>query len=513
MIEMLLAQMGPCLSTDLADQLAKVAHLTPAAARQRVSRARAPVKRLASLPFARKARFLYLEKDYRSPWFWQALTRAIFESGGPYARALGAVTAREIVPLDQFHIACGAPLQQKGHIFAETVLKRMIEAGVLTTVEAPGLGTCVVLTSLAEAPSKLEDAINRARGRIISEDILLDTMREWVKNMALASYGKVQRRGDKATLLPKVGTFAWDLTGPSYVAPLVTWPKAKNKNKKPQPGFLVCDVLLNGEITVEGLAPFLHKCKTVASAGRVRAPLAIFIAERYAPEAFIAARSAGIIPATPESLFGRDAAEGFRALAGVMTDAANGITVDPARFDDLFARLGKVEGAVGNMRGAFFELLVAEVVRRTASAPVRLNHIVRSKKGQKAEVDVWLIEPNIRARFIECKGRHPDSFVDDDEIVEWLTKRIPTVRDYLEGNDDMKGVRPVFELWVTGMISDHAKDRVELTRQALAQQCDVAVLYAEEIRAVVKAVNDPGMFKTFEKHFVPVVWGDVKKAE
>ena len=105
-----LKALGPCLSTDLTDYLVTHRGLSPAAARQRVSRGAPQIKRLAHLPFARKARFLYHQDDYASPHYWESLYAAIFATNGPYARALGAVQAREVVPLGHFLGACGAPI-------------------------------------------------------------------------------------------------------------------------------------------------------------------------------------------------------------------------------------------------------------------------------------------------------------------------------------------------------------------------------------------------------------------
>ena len=123
--------LGPCLSTDLTKYLIKTHHLNPTTARQRVSRAATEVKRLAHLPFQRNARFLYLKDDFASLQYWDNLYKAIYETRGAYARALGAVEARKIMPLGHFIIACGAPLAQKKHISADTVLKRLTSANVL----------------------------------------------------------------------------------------------------------------------------------------------------------------------------------------------------------------------------------------------------------------------------------------------------------------------------------------------------------------------------------------------
>ena len=81
-----LKSLGPCLSTELAQHIVKTTGISPEAARQRVARASAPVKKLRHLPFARGIRFVYLEKDYRSPYYWERLFAAILTTKGAYAR-------------------------------------------------------------------------------------------------------------------------------------------------------------------------------------------------------------------------------------------------------------------------------------------------------------------------------------------------------------------------------------------------------------------------------------------
>ncbi|MFJ5391142.1 hypothetical protein ACIPUF_09940 [Pectobacterium sp. CHL-2024] len=74
-VEQLLKEGGPCLSTELARFLVDQHNLSPEAARQRISRQVAPVKRLAYLKFTRNARFMYLQDQYGSPWFWDRLEK------------------------------------------------------------------------------------------------------------------------------------------------------------------------------------------------------------------------------------------------------------------------------------------------------------------------------------------------------------------------------------------------------------------------------------------------------
>lgn len=489
--------LGPSLSTDLTDYLVNTYGLKPAAARQRISRAGSDVKRLGHLPFQRKARFLYLQSDYASPWYWKNLYKAIYGSKGAYARALGAVQARGAVPLAHFKIACGAPIAQKKHISADTVLERLLAADVLVKENLPGIGVSVMTKESFEMYlSKNDTLVARTHSRLISESILLDSIKEWLRRLAFASYNTIKMRADNGVTAPMVGTFAWDLTAPSYITGLTSWDKGKIK-----PGLVVCDVLLNSSAKLQHIEPFLYKVQSLQALKNVGRAMFIFVAQRYDIESLTALRKAGVIPATPETLFGADIGEAFRNLADTLTKAANGI-VDPVKFDDLFNKLGKLEGAIGNMRGAFFELLIAEVVRKKSPAQILLNKICTGNDGT-AEVDIWELKDGIIARMIECKGMAPGTIVSDDEIELWLTKRISRIRHHLSKTLNWQGPKPRFELWTSGVISSESLDRIEKTRKANASKFDLTIMGPEEIRLEVVSVNDLPLLKTLEHHFIP----------
>lgn len=494
MLADILKAIGPCLSTELTNYLVTHHGLSPAAARQRVSRGGPQIKKLAHLPFARKARFLYHQDDYSSPHYWERLYAAIFETNGPYARALRAVQVREAVPLSHFLGACGAPIAQKKQLSAETVLNRMVAANVLVREALPGLGLCVMTKKMYEYHHQSLDELSISiRSRLTTESILLDSIQEWLRRLAIVSFNTIRARGKE---LPRVGTFAWDLTAPSYLTSALT----RLKDKRIKPGWVVCDVLMIENVQRVHLEPFLHKVRSLDALKNIGRTMFILVAQSYDAEAFKALRSAGIIPATPASLFGKDAADGFRDLVMTLNEAARGV-VNPEKFDELFSKLGKLEGAVGNMRGAFFELLVAEVVRKTAAVQVKLNKICKGEDGD-AEVDVYHLNEGIVAQMIECKGIAPGSLVDDEEIGLWLTTRIKRVRHHLQ-HLGWSGPLPRFELWTSGALSAQAHERVEKTRQANAKKFELLVVERDELRVKVKAVNDSSLLKTFEQHYLP----------
>ncbi|WP_192937121.1 hypothetical protein [Sinorhizobium meliloti] len=77
-VEDFIRYQGPCLTSAVSDHLVQNLGLTPAAARKRVSRASGEVRRLAYITFPRKARYVYLEKQFGSPEYWSNLVDADF---------------------------------------------------------------------------------------------------------------------------------------------------------------------------------------------------------------------------------------------------------------------------------------------------------------------------------------------------------------------------------------------------------------------------------------------------
>src|SRR5260221_1707817 len=108
-IEAILKAEGPGLSNRVCDQLQQEG-LTPAAARQRVSRINGAVQRLPALTFPRGAKFLFLETQRGTRQYWDALIRDVNAASPAYAAAVAALLSRGgVVPERHFAIVCGSP--------------------------------------------------------------------------------------------------------------------------------------------------------------------------------------------------------------------------------------------------------------------------------------------------------------------------------------------------------------------------------------------------------------------
>jgi len=76
----LLKSRGPCLTSNLIQDMIDEG-VAPAAARQRLSRAKSSYTRLAGIQFEKRARFIYLDSQFATQDYWEGLERAFREHG------------------------------------------------------------------------------------------------------------------------------------------------------------------------------------------------------------------------------------------------------------------------------------------------------------------------------------------------------------------------------------------------------------------------------------------------
>lgn len=490
----LLEKRGPMLSSEVAAELVSSLGLLPAAARQRVSRANDSVRSIP-ISFRHNARFIYLSKQYGSSAFWSSLVNRLRTSNGAYSRALESLLQRGgIMPISHFGIASAAPLRQSKQLSPDLVRTHLVDAGLLEELNVPGIGPCL---AFAKTTAYLDELVPSMKARLISENVLLGAIRNWARNLNLGSYDKFQLR-DTGTAQPQVAGFEWDVTSPSYLAPLTQM----KPGGKPKPGFVLFDLLLSEDmLTKEGVGPFLHKCSMVRSLPNIGRCLPFFVADTYTLEAMRLLRHHGIIPATPASLFGEEVAEALRELLKTLTHAARTV-VDPVKFAALFDKLQSIEGAAASLRGALFEFVVADIVRREFNASVTMNRILRAGGKDAAEIDVLGVVENRTAYFIECKGNAPGVSVSDEEIERWLHTRIPTVRKWALSHDDLKRLRHRFELWTSGILSTESRALIaKAISETKATKYDIVVREMAEIETITEKIRNKSLVKVLRDHF------------
>ena len=490
--DQLLYRLGPCLSSEVVEELVVKHGLSSAAARKRVSRANGDnIKKIKGL-FPRNETFVYHKNQFGSEKYWEALTSRLLSEGSAVGRALRALKVRGgVIPLTYFEIDCGSPIALQKNLSFQTVLERLKGHGFVVVTEVEGIGQCVCL---ADRSGDYKGARAALYARLVAEGLMLNGIRDWAKNIGLVSFETAQIRSS-LDLQPNFSQFSWDFSAPSYVSGLVSF----SERKAPKPGFFVGDVKLGSSLSLEDIKPFLHKCETVRSLKRGANVLLFLCCERFQKDAFLELKRHGVLPVTPESLFGRDVATSIRLLISTLAEVGRQV-MDLDTLDKIFKGLSKFEGAISNLRGALFEYMVANILRETVR-PTRLelNYRTSTAAGLKAETDVVLVYGN-EARFVECKGLSPYSTLPDEEALKWVHNRMPAVRQFCLEQQDWKNKELVFELWITGKISQEIRQKLDKAIQE-TKKYNIRVLEAWEVREQAKAAGND-VYKLFNQHFL-----------
>lgn len=444
----LLEKIGPCLTSELAKAMVD-GGLSDAAARQRITRAQEEYTRLAGLRFAKNARFIYLEDQYGTRQFWEAIERAFRSSGTAYWGAVTGLRARGGCCLkSQFPVVCGAPLARTRQLSPDRLLERLCAIQLLEEHEDAESGDVYVRFN---PHSYRKDSEAQLKATMLAESIALQAVRDWARKLGFGSYGKFKLRGE--TELPVVSSIAWDMSAPSYMRPL-----ARMEGGAIKPGFFVCDINLRALTTEDEVGLFVRK-HNLASAPKNVAPIMPFlVGDVFSQRAFDLARQSGIAATTIESLFGRDTAKALRDLIGLLSNSGATAAVNPGHLSDVLNALTKIDGAANNLRGAVFELVIGSLAKDIEGGYL----VVGDKRhelltGRKAEIDVLLDRPDDQpVLIVECKSKIPGAIVSLEEAQHWLGDRVPLICTILEQDSRYDGRAFHFELWSNGPFNTDA---------------------------------------------------------
>ena len=487
----LLAEVGPALTTDLARHL-MAQGVSYAAARQRISRRSEEVRVLHGLPFPRRSRFIYLESQFGTKEYWDALIQAISVASPSYASALTGLRMRGgFLPTQYFHIASGAPVRQTGQLASSLILDRLLSVDLVSSEAVDGIGECVVLGGRRFLDPT---AVSLVRARLLTEALLLDAIRAWLGRMNMASPSVTTIRGDSKA--PQFATYLFDLCGPSYLSPLV-----RNRKGKRDPGFFVADVIVGKDLNTEEVKPFIRKCTTLAQLKRVRPFVPMLIADNFSPEALHECRSRGIIATRPETLFGKDVALALNDLFQALTKAAAIAAASPDRIEKLFGSLSAIEGAAGNLRGALFEVMVGHVVHAIEGGSIDIGVLVTDLQNScRAEVDVRLVREKV-VKIYECKGYQPSNLVSETEVEDWLKKKVPTIYNAHAHEPRFQDCRLKFEFWTCGGYHEKAIEKLKVA-QHRTRKYDIDWKDGLQVHRYLAQLKSPGIRKIFNEHYL-----------
>lgn len=417
--------------------------VSPAAARQRITRAQSDYKRLAGLRFAKNARFIYLDDQYGNHDFWDAIERAFKSSGPSYWGAVVGLKARGgRCPKSLFPSICGAPLARSRQLSPERILERL-EAIQLLEEEFDDVSDQSFIQFRPHGYPKSPDALIKAT--LLAEYVALHSIRDWARRIGFGSYGKFRMRDDLEP--PIVSGITWDLSAPSYMRPLTSVRKGSLR-----PGFFICDINLNGPIGEDLVALFVRKHDMASAPINVAPILPFLVGEVFTQDAFDLARQAGITATTIADLFGKETAKALRDLIGLLSNAGATAAVNPDHLYQVMTALTKIEGAANNLRGALFELAIGSLVKDIEDGYLLTGQTRKDySSGRSAEIDVLLNRPDgIPVLVIECKSKIPGARVTRDEVEKWYSDRVPLIYNILSADPRFIDRTFQFELWSNG---------------------------------------------------------------
>jgi hypothetical protein len=165
----------------------------------------------------------------------------------------------------------------------------------------------------------------------------------------------------------------------------------------------------------------------------------------------------------------------------------------------LFDKLGSIEGADLNLRGALFELVVGHVVQARSGGSIDINHLIRGD-GFEAEVDVRRVVAG-EVWIYECKGYQPDHMIGIDDIEKWLTDRVPGIFRATKLEPRFSGSEVHFEFWTSGGFTPEAEARLAKAK-ASTRKYGIGWKSGKEVRAEIAKMASSGMAAMFDEHFL-----------
>ena len=484
----ILNNLGPCRSSNLAESLQKEEGISDSTARQRIFRSNLVIKFPIQL-LPNREKFIYLKKQRQSKDFLLKLHTAMKKTNSVYGMAIDSLSIRGgIVKVSEFSVISGAPVALKKQITTDIVAKNLERAKIIEKFKDNGIDYYSL-----KPPFELKSIV-QCQSLSSAEDILLDGIKDWARKLGLASYDKIQIRGDK--LPRKVGQFVWDLTGPSYLLPLKTI-----SSNKPKPGFLVIDVFSKGVLSESNIKYFVRKVQLLQASIKNIKLLPILVGEGFDSSALKYGKGKGMMLVSIEILFGRQVAKGISTLIETLNNSAAIAIKNPKKMSEVLKNLSPMEGAMGNLRGICFELISVYLAKKEAES---IDHSVKVTDPQTGktttDIDVFRVIHKKKVMCIECKGKGPSGIVSIEEVDKWF-KLLPKFKDYVKGQERFKQSKISFELWSTGTFSKDAIKKLEYEKKKRVKN-PIDWKNGENILKMARDMGEQSIVQALKEHYL-----------
>jgi hypothetical protein len=489
-IHQFLSTHGPATSSEIKLNLMS-SGLSDEAARKLISRKGNGIRVFTTFSLPKRESFLYLDQDFNSHQFWHKLFEAHISKRSAYGVAIGSLIDRGgSITLEYFKAASGSPKYLKKHLSHEFIISKLINAKIIESFNHFALGPSYRFTAAMHMNVDSEEV---QLSKLLTEDLIIDAVSDWLKKTGLASYGALIKRSLSGP--PSFGAYAWDITAPSYILPLKKFSRLK---KKMEGGFVAVDVI-NGEISERGLRYFIKKCESLSAQNNISSFIPILIANRFSERAFRLGREKGYILTTPRILFGEEIAKAFLYLTEVLANAAAAAIKHPDKIVHVFDALKSIEGSSANIKGALFEMLAGHLLNKKLGVSIDIGECFTDKNGNKAEVDVFGVLGKHTVYAIECKARNASSLISDLDIEKWLNKKIPIIYKAIKQEPRFANSEVTFEYWTTSGFTDSA---LQLLNNYNSKKWSISWKSGEDIINYARDVQAKPIADVVRNHFI-----------
>ncbi|MCP3945082.1 MAG: hypothetical protein GY710_26890 [Desulfobacteraceae bacterium] len=416
--------------------------------------------------------------------FASFISKILIETNSSAGRALIALkTAKGALPLSLFAKASGTATNSKSkkHTPYKKVLSQLKELDLAHITPSSSNEEIVCLHGMADIPS-LQQAT------FLVEDIVLSIVKQWIANLGLGSFNKITTREES----PTYGIFAWDIVSPSYVNGLVKYTNGEVKN-----GFLVGDIILNKQITVERLKPFFYKIDSLNHQRNIRPFIALIIAEYFDSDSLKQLRKRGVIIANPKTILGKENAELLQSLIKSIDNATKTIKENPDELFGIIKKISKIEGASLNLRSVVLDFIIARLYS-IQGFNCDLRHKIITKQGYRSEIDVVAS----RAESIVCiegKAVAPGNKVKKIEIESWIEKSFPRIKNWLNESEHCYKVKKM-EFYSSTDFNDEALILIKEI-EAKYRKIQIKFLNSTDILKELKRLKQKSLVEIFKEQF------------
>jgi len=472
-IEELLENLGPTMSSELAARLHEKEHIPLNTASQRVSRSK-EIKRIKGF-FTSNQSLCFLENQYKDGQLYEVLSNAMQTHGKKYWYCLNAIKMHGGIIESKF-LECytNYPVKAlKKHIPFQQVMQKFVSEGILIFRDTE------YLFSPKFSPIDTSSVIHKTL-EIIKKDILLH-FHLLMKNTGFISF-------NSGETFAEYGKFRWGFKGASYLRGLVDDDK---------PGFILADILFGKEIYKEDVQFFIEKLNHVQSFKRASKVIPFLIVDDLHKDALFELKKNGVAIGLISELFGQKYALALKELVVVLSNAGASLKTQPDKYLELISELKTYnETLIYNIRGTLFEYFVGHI-HTTNSKSIDLGREIYENDG-KHEIDVFAIYSD-KVVFAECKATN--SQIDEIKINKWITQKIPAFRKWLLKQETLKNHDIEFEYWATGGYTVEA-DKILKEFSSSAKKYKVTYLSGADIRQKTISLKNKKMKEALDTYFL-----------